>query len=63
MDEHQVGLRDRPQGDGALLHFTHEGLVPEQECYSKCSEGWNMVIKDYLFDFITEGRVAAQLYR
>ena len=52
-----------PQGDGAVLHFTHDGLVPEMECYSSCSEGWNMVIKDYLFNFIGDGRVAAQLYR
>ena len=51
-----------PKGDGAVLHFTHEGLVPEQECHASCSEGWNLVIKDYLFNFITEGRVAARLY-
>jgi activator of Hsp90 ATPase-like protein len=51
-----------PQGGGAALHFTHEGLVPEQECYPSCSAGWRLVIKDYLFHFIVEGRVAAQLY-
>lgn len=43
------------KGDKAVLHFTHEGLVPEKECYSRCSEGWSMVIKEYLFKFITEG--------
>jgi len=37
------------------LHFTHEGLVPDQECYPLCSDGWALVIKDYLFTFITEG--------
>ncbi len=51
-----------PKGDGAVLHFAHEGLVPEQECYSTCSAGWSLVIKDYLFNFIAEGRVPAQLY-
>jgi uncharacterized protein YndB with AHSA1/START domain len=51
-----------PKGDGAVLHFTHEGLVPAQECYASCSGGWTLVIKDYLFNFISEGRVAAQLY-
>jgi uncharacterized protein YndB with AHSA1/START domain len=51
-----------PKGDGAVLYFTHEGLVPQQECYSSCSGGWSLVIKDYLFNFIAEGRVAAQLY-
>ncbi|PWT74647.1 MAG: hypothetical protein C5B59_10610 [Bacteroidetes bacterium] len=44
-----------------VLHFTHEGLTSEKECYSLCSEGWNMVIKDWLFKFITEGRPHFQL--
>ena len=43
--------------DMTILHFTHEGLVPEKGCYSLCHEGWNTVIKDYLFNFINEGKV------
>lgn len=43
-------------GDKTMLHFTHEGLVPEKECYTMCAQGWNMVIKDRLFNFITEGK-------
>ena len=40
-----------------LLRFTHDGLVPEKECYERCAlEGWNIVIKDWLFNFITEGK-------
>lgn len=39
-----------------LLHFTHEGLVPEKESYVRCSEGWNMVIKDWLYTFIMYDR-------
>ena len=42
--------------DKTILHFTHEGLVPEKECFVMCSQGWNMVIKDYLFYFITDGK-------
>lgn len=43
--------------DKTLLHFTHEGLTPDKECYSRCAnEGWDIVIKDYLFKFITEGK-------
>jgi len=42
--------------DKTLLHFTHEGLVPEKECYTRCEQGWNMVIKDWLFAFITNGK-------
>jgi len=43
-------------GDKTLLHFTHEGLVPEKECYAMCERGWNMVINDWLFNFITDGK-------
>jgi len=43
------------KGDGTVLKFTHEGLVPEQECYEKCQQGWNMLIKTSLFKSITEG--------
>jgi len=45
-----------PKGDKTVLHFTHEGLVPEKECYALCHEGWNTVIKDYLFHYITDGK-------
>jgi len=44
------------KGDKTLLHFTHEGLVPEKECYARCREGWTMIIKDRLFNYITTGK-------
>jgi hypothetical protein len=44
------------QGDKTILHFTHEGLVPEKECFEMCSKGWSMVIKDWLFHYITIGK-------
>lgn len=40
-------------GDKTVINFTHEGLVPEKECYSRCIQGWDMVIKERLYDFIT----------
>jgi len=45
-----------PHGGKTMLHFTHEGLVPEKECYAMCKQGWDMVIKDRLFHFITDGK-------
>ena len=42
-----------PNGDKTFIKFTHEGLLPEKECYDKCEGGWNMVIKDRLFNYIT----------
>jgi uncharacterized protein YndB with AHSA1/START domain len=44
-----------PRGDRTVIRFTHEGLVLDKECYSRCSEGWNLVIERYLFKFITDG--------
>lgn len=44
------------KGDKTVLHFTHEGLVPEKECYIRCTQGWDMVIKDWLLRFITSGK-------
>jgi len=40
----------------SILYFTHEGLVPEKECYVRCEQGWNMVIKDQLLNFIINGK-------
>jgi len=45
-----------PTGYSSILHFTHEGLVPEKESYAMCSEGWNLVIKEWLFDFVVHGK-------
>jgi Activator of Hsp90 ATPase homolog 1-like protein len=38
------------------LHFTHEGLIPGKECYERCAQGWKMVIKEWLFNFITDDK-------
>jgi len=45
-----------PEGNKTLLHFTHKGMVPGKECYYRCTQGWDMVIKDKLFGFITSGK-------
>jgi len=39
------------------LMFTHDGLVPQLECYEHCVHFWERVIKDWLFNFITEKEV------
>jgi len=40
-------------GDLTQLRFTHEGLTRDKESYARCAEGWSMVIKSWLSDFIT----------
>jgi uncharacterized protein YciI/uncharacterized protein YndB with AHSA1/START domain len=48
-------------GYSSILLFTHEGLVPEKESYARCSEGWGLVIKEWLFDFIVNGKAHFEL--
>jgi len=35
------------------LRFKHEGLTPGKESYERCSQGWDLVIKTHLNNFIT----------
>ena len=48
-------------GSKTILDFTHEGLIPEQECYAMCEKGWNIVIKDWLQHLITTGTEAKDI--
>ena len=43
-------------GDKTTLRFIHDGLVPEKESYERCSKGWNMVIKDWLLNYINKSK-------
>ena len=47
----------RSHNGKTMLTFTHYGLVPSKECYAACQQGWTMVITDWLFHYIKEGRV------
>ena len=40
---------------GTRIKFTHQGLVPEVECYGQCANSWTGYIKESLFKFITSG--------
>jgi len=41
--------------DGSTrLRFTHQGLTPSKESYTRCAEGWDIVITKWLFDFISK---------
>ena len=42
------------QGDKTKLVFTHEGLIPQLECYDACSKGWTYYT-DSLFNLISKG--------
>lgn len=38
------------------IEFTHEGLVPEYECYKICEDAWSNYIKKSLFELISSGK-------
>jgi len=38
------------------LRLTHEGLVPEYECYDICSNAWTQYIQQSLRNLITTGK-------
>ena len=41
--------------DKTQVRFTHEGLIPEQECFDACSNAWTGYITDSLRQFIAAG--------
>lgn len=44
------------QKDKTQLIFTHEGLVPEYECYDICQNAWDTYIHKSLYNLITTGK-------
>jgi hypothetical protein len=43
-------------GHKTQLHFTHDGLYPEIECYNACSNGWSKLIQESLLSLVTTGK-------
>ena len=40
---------------GATVHFTHEGLTAESECFKECSAGWTFYVTKSLPKLIATG--------
>lgn len=38
------------------LRFTHEGLLPDHECYEICNNAWTDYVNNSLHDLITKGK-------
>src|SRR5262245_38152789 len=43
-------------GDKTEVRFTHQGLVPQYECYNACSNAWGSYINGSLRSLITTGK-------
>src|SRR5262245_9886135 len=44
------------KGNKTEVRFTHEGLVPDYQCFDKCSSAWGFYIGDSLKSLITTGK-------
>jgi hypothetical protein len=44
------------KGDKTEIRFTHQGLVPQYECFDVCSDAWGSHIKGSLRNLITRGK-------
>ena len=47
-----VRFEVRPAADGTEVRFTHEGLVPQVECYGVCRVAWGEYVEGSLKQFI-----------
>ena len=48
---------DISQSNGETeVRFTHQGLVPDYQCFDKCSSAWSFYINDSLRKLITTGK-------
>ncbi|HEX8269616.1 MAG TPA: SRPBCC family protein [Flavobacterium sp.] len=46
----------KPEGNTTRVTFTHQGLVPEYECYEICHDAWTSYIQGSLQSLITSGK-------
>ncbi len=51
----QVAYRSRSPSS-TLLHFEHEGLTPQLECYQICEDGWGHFLKTSLNKLVETGK-------
>lgn len=45
------------KGGKTEVHFAHEGLVPQYECFGSCSNAWGALINGNLRKLIATGKV------
>lgn len=52
----KISFEIAEKGGKTEIRFTHNGLLPEVECYNDCSNAWSQYIKGSLFSLLTKGK-------
>jgi len=52
----EVTFEVSPRGEQTEVKFTHLGLVPDFECFDKCSSAWSFYVNNSLRRLITTGQ-------
>jgi hypothetical protein len=52
----KISFEISKKGKQTRILFTHEGLVPEVECFESCTFGWNYYLQNSLLPLITSGK-------
>lgn len=52
----RISFEIEDKGAKTQLRFTHEGLLPDIECYDACSNAWTMLVQESLYSLITTGK-------
>ena len=52
----KISFEISSHGNKTQLRFTHEGLVPQIECYGDCSNAWSQLVQQSLLSLITTGK-------
>ena len=47
--------RIEPRGSQTAIHFVHDGLTPELDCYDVCEAGWDLYFVDSLKAYLDTG--------
>lgn len=50
-----------PKDNKTQIRFTHQGLVPEYQCFKSCSNAWTDIIRNGLRNLINTGKGQADL--
>ena len=43
-------------GESTAIHFTHQGLKPDLECFKDCERGWDFYFKDSYKSLLATGK-------